>query len=108
MISVYVFGAPISHRNPVLFLSTLSFQPYSLMAGQGGDDLEDDYVPDDLIATSGDEGTYSHHGSSHGDLSVDEDASKPTGSAGHAEIKSNKRKRSRKGKQRKLKVSRLS
>ena len=74
------------------------------MAGQGGDDLEDDYVSDELVATSGDE-EDSHHWSSHGDLSLDDDAPKPSGSAAHAEgEKSNKRKRSGKDKQRKLKV----
>lgn len=74
------------------------------MTGQGGDDLEDDYVSDELVATSGDE-EDSHHWSNHGDLSLDDDASKPSGSATHTESeKSNKRKRSGKDKQRKLKV----
>lgn len=74
------------------------------MVGQGGDDLEDDYVPDELVASSGDE-EDSHHGSSHGDLSLDDDALRPSGSAALTETKSNKRKRSGKDKQRKLKVS---
>lgn len=78
------------------------------MAGQNGDGLEDDYVPDGLAATSGDEEEYSHHGSSHGDLSLDDNASRPSGSAVHAEgEKRNKRKRSGKDKQRMLKVSYL-
>jgi len=74
------------------------------MAGQGGDDLGDDYVPDELVASSGDE-EDSQHGSSHGDLSLDDDAPKPSGSAAQTESeKSNKRKRSGKDKQRKFKV----
>jgi protein CMS1 len=74
------------------------------MAGQGGDDLEDDYVPDEFIASSGDE-EDSRHGSSHGDLSLDDEALKPSGSAAPTESeKSNKRKRSGKDRQRKLKV----
>lgn len=74
------------------------------MAGQGGDDLGDDYVPDELVASSGDE-EDSQHGSSHGDLSLDDDAPKPSGSAAQAESeKSSKRKRSGKDKQRKFKV----
>ena len=77
------------------------------MAGQGGDDLEDDYVPDELVASSGDE-EDSQHGSSHGDLSLDDDAPKPSGSTERAESeKGNKRKRDGKDKQRKLKVSTL-
>jgi len=77
------------------------------MAGQGGDDLEDDYVPDELVASSGDE-EDSQHGSSHGDLSLDDDAPKPSGSAAQAESeKSNKRKRSGKDKQRKFKKPKL-
>lgn len=76
------------------------------MVGQGGDDLEDDYVPDELVASSGDEEEDSHHSSSHGDLSLDDDALKPSGSAASLEGgKTNKRKRSRKEKQRKLKVT---
>jgi len=76
------------------------------MVGQGGDDLEDDYVPDELVASSGDEEEDSRHGSSHGDLSLDDDALKPSGSAAPLEGgKSNKRKRSGKDKQRKLKVN---
>jgi len=76
------------------------------MAGQGGDDLEDDYVPDELVASSGDE-EDSQHGSSHGDLSLD-DAPKPSGSMARAESeKSNKRKRVGKDQQRKLKKSKL-
>jgi len=76
------------------------------MVGQGGDDLEDDYVPDELVASSGDEEEDSHHGSSHGDLSLDDDALKPSGSAAPLEGgKNNKRKRSGKDKQRKLKVT---
>jgi len=75
------------------------------MVGQSGDDLEDDYVPDELVASSGDE-EDSHHGSSHGDLSLDDDGLKPSGSAAPLEGgKSNKRKRSGKDKQRKLKVN---
>lgn len=75
------------------------------MVGQGGDDLEDDYVPDELVASSCDE-EDSHHGSSHGDLSLDDDTPKPSGSAAPAEgEKSNKRKRSGKDRQRKLKVN---
>jgi protein CMS1 len=75
------------------------------MAGQGGDDLEDDYVPDELVASSGDE-EDSPHGSSHGDLSLDDDAPKPSGSAAPTESENNnKRKRSGKDKQRKLKVN---
>lgn len=75
-------------------------------AGQGGDDLEDDYVPDEPTATSGDEEEYSHHGSSHGNLSLDDDASGPSGSVAHAEgERGNKRKRSGKNKLRRLKVS---
>lgn len=78
------------------------------MAGQGGDDLGDDYVPDEPIASSGDEEECFHHGSSQGDLSLEDDGSKPSGSATHAEgEKRNKRKRSGKDKQRKLKVGRL-
>ena len=74
------------------------------MVGQGGDDLEDDYVPDELVASSGDE-EDSHHGSSHGDLSLDDDTLRPSGSAAPAESgKGNKRKRSGKDKQRKPKV----
>ena len=74
------------------------------MANQGGDDLGDDYVPDELVASSGDE-EDSQHGSSHGDLSLDDDAPKPSGSVARAESgKSSKRKRSGKDKQRKLKV----
>ena len=74
------------------------------MVGQGGDNLEDDYVPDELVASSGDE-EDTQHWSSHGDLSLDDDALKPSGSAAHAESeKSNKRKRRGKDKQRKLKV----
>lgn len=77
------------------------------MAGQGGDDLGDDYVPDELVATSGDEEEYSHHGSSNGDLSLD-DGPKPSGSAVHAgNEKSNKRKRSGGDGQRKLKAGSL-
>ena len=76
------------------------------MVGQGGDDLEDDYVPDELVASSGDEEEDSRHGSSHGDLSLDDDALKPSGSAAPLESgKSSKRKRSGKDKQRKLKVN---
>jgi protein CMS1 len=89
-------------------LDICPFGPCSLMhmAGQGGDDLEDDYVLDGPTATSGDEEEYSHHGSSHGDLSLDDDASRPSGSATHTEGETgNKRKRSGKDKQRKLKVS---
>lgn len=86
----------------------LPFQscPLMYMTGQGGDNLEDDYVPDEPTATSGDEEEYSHHGSSHGDLSLDEDTSRPSGSLtlGEGE-KRNKRKRSGKDKQRRLKVS---
>ena len=76
------------------------------MAGLGGDDFEDDYVPDELVAFSGDE-EDSHHGSSHGDLSLDDDTlSKPGGSAAAAEgERSKKRKRGSKDKQRMLKVS---
>ena len=75
------------------------------MVGQGGDNLEDDYVPDELVASSGDE-EDTQHGSSHGDLSLDDDGPKPSGSVAHTESeKSNKRKRSGKDKQRKLKVS---
>jgi len=99
------------HRSPVEIWFSSSrfsaFQSRSLMAGPGqvGDRLEDDYVPDGLVATSGDE-EDSHHESSHGDLSPDDDALKPSGSAVHAESeKRNKRKRSGKEKQRKLKVS---
>jgi hypothetical protein len=85
----------------------LPFQSCSLMGGQGGDDLEDDYVPDELVATSGDEEEYSHHGSSNGDLSLD-DALKPSGSTAHPETeRSNKRKRSEGGKQRRLKAGHL-
>lgn len=74
------------------------------MADQGGDDLGDDYIPDELVASSGDE-EVSQRGSSHGDLSLDDDVPKPSGSAAHAESeKRNKRKRSGKDKQRKLKV----
>lgn len=77
-----------------------------MAAGQGGDNLDDDYIPDELVATSCDEEEYSHHESSHGDLSLDDDASKPSGSKVHAgSEKSNKRKRSGKDKQKKLKVS---
>ena len=76
------------------------------MVGQGGDDLEDDYVPDELVASSDDEEEDSNHGSSHGDLSLDDDAVKPSGSTAPPESgKSNKRKRSGKDKQRKLKVN---
>jgi protein CMS1 len=78
------------------------------MAGQGGDTLEDDYIPDELVATSGDEEEYSHRGSSHGDLSLDDDTLKPSGSTAHVGSESsNKRKRDGKDKQRKLKVSSL-
>ena len=74
------------------------------MAGQRGDDLEDDYVPDEFSTTSGDEEEYSLHGSSHGDLSLD-DVPKPSGSTTHTVSENNnKRKRSRKDKQRRLKV----
>ena len=74
------------------------------MAGQGGDDLEDDYVPGELVASSGDE-EDSHHGSSHGDLSLDDDALNPSGSTADVKNeKSNKRKRSGKDGQRKFKV----
>jgi len=73
------------------------------MAGQGGDDLEDDYVPDELVASSGDE-EDTQHGSSHGDLSLDDDAPRPSGSTARA-ASDNKRKRGGKDKQRKLKVS---
>jgi len=77
------------------------------MAGQGGDDLEDDYVPDELVASSGDE-EDSQHGSSHGDLSLDDDAPKPSGSTARAESeRDNKRKRGGKDKQRKLKKPKL-
>lgn len=76
------------------------------MAGQGGDDLEDDYVPDEPTVTSGNEEEYSHHSSSHGDLSLDDDASRPSGSVAHVEgEKRTKRKRSEKDKQRKIKAS---
>ena len=75
------------------------------MVGQGGDDLEDDYVPDELVASSGDE-EDSQRGSSHGDLSLDDDAPKPSGSTAHVgSERSDKRKRSGKDKQRKPKVS---
>jgi protein CMS1 len=75
------------------------------MAGERGDDLEDDYIPDELIATSGDEEEYSYHGSSNGDLSPDDDALKPSGSATQVgNEKNNKRKRNGKDKQRKPKV----
>jgi len=78
------------------------------MTGQGGDDLEDDHVADEPTATSGDEEEYSHHASSHGDLSLDDDASRPSGSAEHPESgKRNKRKRSGKDKQRRLKKPKL-
>jgi protein CMS1 len=74
------------------------------MTGQGGDDLEDDLILDEPTVTSGDE-EYSHHGSSHGDLSLDDDTSRPSGSAAHAESGGrNKRKRSGKDNQKKLKV----
>jgi len=77
------------------------------MAGQGGDDLEDDYVPDELVASSGDE-EDSQHGSSHGDLSLDDDALGPSGSTARAESeKGNKRKRGGKDRQRKLKKPKL-
>lgn len=79
-----------------------------MAAGQGGDDLDDDYIPDELVATSCDEEEYSHHGSSHGDLSLDDDVSKPSGSIAHAGTeKSNKRKRSGKDQQKKLKRPKL-
>lgn len=87
----------------------LPFQPYchNLMAGRGGDDLQDDYVPDELVATSGDEEEYSHRGSSHGDLSLD-DAPKPSGSVTHAGREGgSKRKRTGKDKQRRLKKPKL-
>lgn len=75
------------------------------MTGQGGDDLEDDFVLDEPTVTSGDE-EYSHRGSSRGDLSLDDETSRPSGFSAHAEIeKRNKRKRSGKEKQKRLKVS---
>ena len=74
------------------------------MTRQGGDDLGDDFVPDEPTVTSGDE-EYSHHGSSHGDLSLDDDTSRPSGSVPHTESgKINKRKRSGNDKQKRLKV----
>jgi hypothetical protein len=99
----------VACRSPAaIWFSSSRFSPFqscSLMAGQVGDGLEDDYIPDELVASSGDE-EDSQHGSSHGDLSLDDDAPKPSGSAAHAESeKSNKRKRSGKDKQRKPKVS---
>lgn len=100
------FERSAAHRSPVeIWFPSSPFSPFqscSLMAGQGGDDLEDDYIPDELAASSGDEDD-SQHGSSHCDLSLDDDAPKPSGSAIHAG--SNKRKRGGKDKQRKLKVS---
>lgn len=75
------------------------------MIGHGGDDLEDDYVPDELVASSGDE-EDSQRGSSHGDLSLDDDAPKPSGSTAHVgNDRSDKRKRSGKDKQRRPKVN---
>jgi len=77
------------------------------MVGQGGDDLEDDYVPDELVASSGDE-EDSQRGSGHGDLSLDDDAPKPSGSTAHiGSERSDKRKRSGKDKQRKPKKPKL-
>ena len=83
----------------------LPFRFYPLMVSQGGDDLEDDYVPDELVASSSDE-EDSQRGSSHGDISLDDDALKPSGSTAHVGGERNdKRKRSGKDKQRKLKVN---
>ena len=64
------------------------------MPGRGGDDLEDDYVPEEPTATSGDEEESSRHGSSHSNRSLDDDVSRPSGSVVHVEGKEiNKRDR---------------
>lgn len=104
--------APRSHRNLASSSSSRYICPlqpcFFMAAGQGGDDVSDDYIPDELVATSCNEEEYSHHGSSHGYLSLDDDTSKPSGSIAHAgSEKSNKRKRSGKDKQKRLKVSHL-
>lgn len=78
------------------------------MSKQGGDDLDDDFVPDDLVALSEDEdGGQSAEGDDVGAfLSAGEDeaqSSRPQGAPANASEK--KRKRRAKEKERKAKVS---
>jgi protein CMS1 len=68
----------------------------------GGDDLDDDFVPDDLVALSEDEAAHSADGEDIGALlSADEDHASP--STTQADV-DKKRKRRAKEKERKAKV----
>lgn len=71
------------------------------LLGNGADSLEDDFVPDDLVALSGeeDEATFTAEGAAVDDLEEEQ----PAATSGDATKK--KRKRREKEKERKAKVS---
>lgn len=78
---------------------------YSSMNGQRGDDLDDDFVPDELIATSGEEDEVDNHPDDDLDalLSADDDAEAARSEREKSTVEK-KRKRREKEKERKAKV----
>ena len=82
---------------------------HSSMNGQRGDDLDDDFVPDELVATSGEEDEVDNRPGDHGDdidglLSADEDAEESQEKIKEKSATEKKRKRREKEKERKAKV----
>lgn len=76
---------------------------HSSMNGQRGDDLDDDFVPDELVATSGEEDNGPGDDIS-GLLSADEDAEEAEVYIKEKSMTEKKRKRREKEKERKIKV----
>lgn len=79
------------------------------MNGQRGDDLDDDFVPDELVATSDEEDEVDNRRGDHGDdieglLSADEDAEETQEKIKEKSATEKKRKRREKEKERKAKV----
>lgn len=73
------------------------------MNGQRGDDLDDDFVPDELVATSGEEDNGPGD-DIDGLLSADEDAEEAEAHIKEKPATEKKRKRREKEKERKIKV----
>jgi len=75
------------------------------MNGQRGDDLDDDFVPDELVATSGEEDAVDRPGDDIGGLlSADEDAEEMEVHLKERSVTEKKRKRREKEKERRIKV----
>ena len=86
-------GQPTSHR----FLTSLQ------MSGQRGDDLDDDFIPDELVASSGEEDTpFESRQGIDGFLSADDDADQDEPAT---KVAPPKRKRREKEKERQAKVT---